>query len=89
MVLARLRSHRDLVCRQAVGLVTDYLDGALSRTSRRRFERHLAHCPHCAEHFAQVRRTIELTGSIEPEDLTEQMQNDFVELYRRWRDSEG
>jgi anti-sigma factor RsiW len=88
MLLTRMRSRRDLVCRQAVGLVTDYLEGALSRTHRRRFERHLTGCPNCAEYFAQMRQTIKLTGSIEPADLTEQMQDDFIELYRRWRNSD-
>jgi anti-sigma factor RsiW len=88
MLLSRLRSHRDLACREAVGLVTDYLDGALPRTQRRRFEHHLGGCPNCAEYLIQIRRTIELTGSIEPADLTEQMQDDFIELYRRWRASD-
>lgn len=88
MVLPKLRSRRELVCRQAVALVTDYLEGALSWTSRRRFERHLARCPHCSEHLAQIRRTIELTGSIEPADLTEQMQDDIIDLYRRWRNND-
>jgi anti-sigma factor RsiW len=88
MLLPRLRSRRDLVCQQAVELVTDYLEGALSRTQRRRFERHLARCPNCAEYLAQIRRTIELTGSIEPADLTEQMQDDFIDIYRNWRDGD-
>jgi anti-sigma factor RsiW len=85
MMLPKLRGRRDLVCQRAVELVTDYLEGVLSRSQRRRFERHLAGCPHCTEYLAQIRRTIELTGSIEPGDLTEQMQDDFIELYRRWR----
>ena len=29
--------------------------------------------------------TIELTGAIEPEDLTPEARADFTELYRRWR----
>jgi len=29
--------------------------------------------------------TIELTGSIEPEDLTPEAKADLTELYRRWR----
>ena len=37
-----LRGRRDIVCQQAVELVTDYLEGALSRADRRRFEAHLA-----------------------------------------------
>jgi anti-sigma factor RsiW len=79
-----LRS-RDIVCKQAVELVTDYLEGALSRADRRRFERHLADCPHCTEYLAQVRMTIELTGSITPEDLPPQVQDEFIALYRQWR----
>ncbi len=89
MLASLWRRHRDLVCRQAVGLVTDYLEGALPRADRRRLERHLAHCPNCTEYLTQIRRTIELTGSIEPTDLTEQMQEDFIELYRLWRAGSG
>ena len=37
--------RRDIVCQQAVELVTDYLEGTLSRRDRRRFESHLAACP--------------------------------------------
>jgi anti-sigma factor RsiW len=33
-----------LVCRQVVELVSDYLEGALPRSERRRFEAHLAGC---------------------------------------------
>ena len=77
--------RRDLVCQQAVELVTDYLDGALPRSARRRFEAHLAACPHCTEYLAQMRATIRLTGRLVPEDLTPQMRDEFVELYRRWR----
>ncbi len=77
--------RRDIVCQQAVELVTDYLDGALSRRDRRRFERHLRACPNCSAYLEQIRITIELTGSIEPEDLTPQAREDITELYRRWR----
>ncbi len=85
-MLQKLRfRRRDIVCQQAVELVTDYLEGALSRADRRRFEAHLAGCPHCTEYLAQMRATIELTGNITTDDLTDQMQDEFIELYRRWR----
>ena len=83
-LLHRLRNP-DLVCRQAVELVTDYLEGSLSARARRRFEAHLAACPHCTEYLAQMRETISLTGRLEPEDLTPQMREEFTDLYRRWR----
>ena len=84
MIRLRLR-RRDLVCQQAVELVTDYLEGALSRADRRRYEAHLAGCPHCTEYLAQMRKTIELSGTLTPDDLTPQMQDEFIALYRQWR----
>jgi len=83
-LLSRLRSP-DIVCQQAVELVTDYLEGTLSRAARRRFEAHLAACPHCTEYLAQMRETISLAGRIEPEDLTPQARDEIVGLYQRWR----
>ena len=83
-LLHRLRNP-DLVCQQAVELVTDYLEGSLSGRARRRFEAHLAACPHCTEYLAQMRETIRLAGRIAPEDLTPSMRTDLTDLYRRWR----
>jgi anti-sigma factor RsiW len=81
----RLLRGRDLVCQQAVELMTDYLEGKLSWTARRRLEAHLAVCPHCTEYLAQMRETISLTGRLVPEDLTPQLQDEFVDLFRRWQ----
>jgi Putative zinc-finger/Lactonase, 7-bladed beta-propeller len=67
----------------------DYLEGTLSRADRRRFEAHLAGCPHCTEYLAQMRKTIELTGSISADDLSPQMQDEFIALYRQWRAGQG
>jgi anti-sigma factor RsiW len=82
----RARSRQpELVCQQVVELVTDYLEGALSEADRRRFERHLAGCPHCTEYLAQMRETIRLAGRVTAEDLTPAMRTDLTGLYRRWR----
>ena len=81
----RLLRSRDLPCQQAVELVTDYLEGTLRRSARRRFEAHLAGCPHCTEYLAQMRETISITGRLVPEDLTPQMRDEFTDLYRRWQ----
>ena len=77
---------RDLACQQAVELVTGYLEDALSPAARRRFETHLAGCPHCTEYLAQMRATIKLTGELTPADLTPGMQEELIALYRRWKD---
>ena len=47
--------------------------------------RHLRSCPNCAAYLEQIRMTIELTGSIEPDDLSPEARVDLTELYRRWR----
>ena len=80
-----LRRH-DIVCQQAVELVTDYLEGALSRGQRRRFERHLRACPNCTAYVEQIRLTIALAGAVETDELTPEARQDLSELYRRWRD---
>jgi anti-sigma factor RsiW len=85
----RLLPRKDpLVCQEVVELVTDYLEGALSRADRRRFEAHLADCPHCTEYLAQMRATIRLTGWLSPGDLTAEMREDLGEIYRRWQNEE-
>jgi anti-sigma factor RsiW len=77
--------NRDLVCRQAVALVTDYLDDALPRRQRRRFEAHLRTCPNCSQYLIQIRLTIDTVGHVEPDELDPEVKDDLIELYRRFR----
>jgi predicted anti-sigma-YlaC factor YlaD len=83
-----LRHKNDLVCRQVVELVTDYLEGALTRSDRRRFERHLRGCPNCTNYLEQMRLTIAATGALRPEDLTPEAEQEFAALFRHWRDGD-
>jgi anti-sigma factor RsiW len=78
-------SQDALVCQEMVELITDYLDGALTRSQRRRFDAHLAGCEHCTEYLRQMRVTIQLTGQLRAEDLTPAMREEFTEIFRRWR----
>lgn len=79
------RRRRDLVCREAVSLMAAYLDGDLRALERARLERHLAGCPHCSEYLAQIRATIDALGRVEPDDLPNEVVDELVSLYRRWR----
>lgn len=76
--------RRDLACQQAVELVTDYLEGALTRRQRRRFERHLRACPNCSAYLAQMRMTIAALGRVEPETLDAPTRDALVDLFRRY-----
>ena len=79
------RRRRELVCREAVALMGDYLDGTLRGADRARLERHLAACPHCTEYLAQLRVTIGTLGRAEPDALSDEALDDLVALYRRWQ----
>jgi anti-sigma factor RsiW len=79
------RRRRALVCRRAVELMSDYLDGGLSPRDRQRLDAHLAGCPHCTEYLAQMRTTIAAAGRVQPDDLPPEALDDLVALYRAWR----
>ena len=70
-----------LSCRELVELVTEYLEGTLSRADRMRFENHIADCDHCTEYLRQMKRTIELTGHLRDEDIPDEL----LEIFRNWR----
>ncbi len=81
----RLFRSRALVCRQAVALMTDYLEGRLGAGDVARLELHLAACPHCSEYLAQIRATIDVLGRVEPADVSPEALDELVSLYRSWR----
>jgi len=83
-----LLSRKPLMCQEVVELVTDYLEDALPRRRRRRFDAHLAGCEHCTEYLRQMRETIRLTGTLTDEDLTPEMREEFGELFRKMRAEE-
>ena len=78
----------ELVCREVVELVTEYLGGTLSPADRARFDAHLATCPPCTAYLAQVRATIELAGEVgaaraaDDDDIARQL----GDLFTRWHD---
>ena len=77
--------RRELVCRDAVALMTDYLEGAMSPRKRARLERHLAGCDGCEEYLRQIRITIDVLGRVEPEDLPIEARDELVELFLRFQ----
>ena len=78
----------DITCQQAVGLVTEYLEGSLVDDDRARFEAHLAECPHCTEHVRQIQVTVAVAGRASVDDLDPVAREDLMDLYRRWRDDD-
>jgi len=88
------RDAVELVCKEVVELVTDYLAGALSPGDRARLEHHLVDCPPCTEYLAQVRATMALarglaSPAVPPAEAAASADadaDDLMSLFRRWRD---
>lgn len=78
-------ANPDLTCREVVELVTDYLEGALSRPDRLDFERHLVWCSACRDYIDQVRVTIELTGKAAVAEPASPMRERLLEAFRDWK----
>jgi anti-sigma factor RsiW len=77
--------RREISCRELVELVTDYLEDALDRRTRSRFDRHIAGCPHCTEYLAQIRETIRLSGTLTEEQLDPRARDELLAVFRTWR----
>jgi anti-sigma factor RsiW len=72
-------------CRELVELVTAYLEGALPLEDRRRFELHLADCDGCTMYVEQMRRTIELTGTLRVDDISPEAEAALLHVFRNWK----
>ena len=75
----------ELSCQQVVELVSDYLEGRLSRRDRRRFERHLRACDGCSAYLEQMRETIRMLGRLEERHLTAKARRELLATFRDWK----
>ena len=74
----------DLMCKEVVELVTEYLGQTLEAEGRVRFEKHLLTCPPCTAYLAQMRTTLELTGELGKAAPSKDVEQELVRLFRRW-----
>lgn len=76
----------DMLCRDVVEVLTDYLEGALSTEARERLELHIASCPGCEGYLEQFRTTIRMTGQLRPDDVSPGAMEDLVDVFRAWHE---
>jgi anti-sigma factor RsiW len=74
-------------CQELVELVTDYLEGRLSRADRKRVDRHLTGCDGCTTYLEQARETIRLTGRLREEDIAPELRDRLLDAFRETRRS--
>ena len=77
-------NDHELVCRELVELVTEYLSDALTADDRARFEHHLTECPPCTTYLAQMRATIALAGSLRTPSAAAGVQPELLRVFRSW-----
>ena len=81
----RITATPQMSCRELVRLITDYLEGGLSRRDRSRFERHLRDCDGCTTYVEQMRETVRLAGALSEDDLAPQARDELLEVFRDWK----
>ena len=79
-------SVEGLTCQELVEVVTDYLEGAMPAEQRVRFEEHLAYCSWCQTYLAQMRETVEVTGTLREDDLSAEARDALLGVFRDWRE---
>ena len=76
----------DLVCKEVVELVTEYLGHTLLASERVRFEKHLLTCPSCTTYLAQMRTTLALVGELGQAPTSQgAVEQGLLGLFRRWQ----
>jgi len=83
-----LRNRKKLTCRELVELVTDYLEGSLSRRDRARFDAHIAACENCTQYVEQFRETIRLTGTLRESDVSPEAEAALLAQFEAWKRGE-
>jgi len=74
----------ELSCQELIELVTEYVEGTLSPAERARFERHLNVCTGCRHYLDQMRRTIQLVGALEEDDIPTDAKTHGLHVFRDW-----
>jgi anti-sigma factor RsiW len=77
---------KEMACQELVELVTNYFEGKLSWSDRRRFERHIGGCDHCTAYLEQMRLVVEATGRLTEDDLQPQEREELLAAFRGWRE---
>jgi anti-sigma factor RsiW len=75
----------DLACIEEVELITDYLEGALPDSERRRLEQHLEFCPGCTEYLEQMKAVAGSLGGLREEAIPPELRESLIASFRALR----
>lgn len=70
-------------CKEIGDLVLGYLRDELTASTRREFERHLKVCPDCVSFLNTYKKTIEITGAVEPAEMPAKVRSNVLQFIRK------
>lgn len=79
----KARNIVELMCKEVVELVTDYLSHAMAPEDRVCLEQHLLVCPPCTAYLQQVRTTMALAHGLRDDEPPADIEADLLSLFRR------
>jgi anti-sigma factor RsiW len=86
--MADRHDHREILCREFVELVTEYLEGALPAERVELVEQHLVMCDWCKTYLVQLEATVHaLPGAAETEPVPAETELALLAAYREWKAS--
>ena len=74
-----------LVCRDVTALVTDFVEGRLSRWDRLRFQLHLGLCRGCRAYVRQMRLTARSLGALPGPELPAEVEAELLKRFEGWK----
>lgn len=81
-----MSQQEELVCREFVELVTEYLEASVLEPLKTRIEEHLDECVDCERYLDQIRQTISLLGKLAgAAPVSDEAQTELTELFRQWK----
>jgi predicted anti-sigma-YlaC factor YlaD len=72
-------------CQEVVEVITDYLEGRLSREDVAILEAHFALCDGCRWYLDQMRITIETVGHVEDAEVPPELRDTVLAAFRNRR----
>jgi len=72
----------ELTCKEAVELVTDYLESALLPEMVAQFEDHLDTCPGCTAYLQQMQQTVNLLRRFANDTTPVEMKQELLQVFR-------
>ena len=80
--------NQEMACQELVEVITDYLEGTLPASDRKRFDAHLSTCDPCREYVEQMRTLIRLSGGLTVQTIEPATRESLLRAFRRWRDAQ-